>query len=232
MAGGARPWLAARAMSSIFEAFLSTAEVQDGLRRACPSWRPCCVSRPPWRGRRRTAGLIPESAAQSIIGTCKVELFDVAKIVRESPRSGSLAIPLVASLRETVGLFNPAAVAHVHRGCTSQDVDRHGDGPGDPRRACRLIETDVRPVRSGAAGVWREQPRPRAGAGAHADATGLGHQFRRPSASGGRHRWCAACSGCSQVAPRALQLQLGGTVRHAGQHERQGRAGDRAAWRA
>ena len=43
------------------------------------------------------AGLIPESAAQSIIGTCKVDLLDVAKIVRESARSGSLAIPLVAS---------------------------------------------------------------------------------------------------------------------------------------
>jgi 3-carboxy-cis,cis-muconate cycloisomerase len=42
-----------------------------------------------------SAGLIPEAAAQSIAGTCKVELFDVAKIVRESGRAGSIAIPLV-----------------------------------------------------------------------------------------------------------------------------------------
>jgi 3-carboxy-cis,cis-muconate cycloisomerase len=51
-----------------------------------------------------------------------VELFDVAKIVRDSARSGSQAIPLVASLRETVALFNPLAAAHVHLGCTSQDA--------------------------------------------------------------------------------------------------------------
>ena len=68
------------------------------------------------------AGLIPESAAQSIIGTCKVELFDVARIVRESARAGSLAIPLVKSLKETVAMFNPQAVQYVHLGSTSQDV--------------------------------------------------------------------------------------------------------------
>ena len=45
-----------------------------------------------------------------IIGTCKGGLFGAAKIVRESPRAGSLAIPLVKSLKETVGLFNPQAV--------------------------------------------------------------------------------------------------------------------------
>lgn len=49
------------------------------------------------------AGLIPEALTQSIIGTCKVELFDLAKIVRASPRSGSLAIPLVVALKVTVG---------------------------------------------------------------------------------------------------------------------------------
>jgi 3-carboxy-cis,cis-muconate cycloisomerase len=67
-------------------------------------------------------GLIPQASAQSIIGTCKVELFDVARIVRDSARAGSLAIPLVKSLKETVGLFNPQAVEHVHLGSTSQDV--------------------------------------------------------------------------------------------------------------
>ncbi len=53
-----------------------------------------------------SAGLIPEAAAQSIVGTCKVELFGVAKIVRESGRAGSIAIPLVKRLKETVGLFS------------------------------------------------------------------------------------------------------------------------------
>jgi 3-carboxy-cis,cis-muconate cycloisomerase len=38
-----------------------------------------------------------------------VDLFDVAKIVRESGRAGSIAIPLVKSLKETVGLLNQDA---------------------------------------------------------------------------------------------------------------------------
>ena len=42
--------------------------------------------------------------------------------MRESPRAGSLAIHLVKSLKEAVGLFNPQAVPHVHFGCTSQDA--------------------------------------------------------------------------------------------------------------
>ena len=65
-------------------------------------------------------GLIPEAAAQSIIGTCKVELFDVSQLLRDSGRTG-LATALVASLRETVGLFNPQAAAFVHRGGSSED---------------------------------------------------------------------------------------------------------------
>jgi len=42
--------------------------------------------------------------------------------VRESTRAGSLAIPLVRTLKETVGLFNPDAVPYVHFGSVSQDV--------------------------------------------------------------------------------------------------------------
>lgn len=67
-------------------------------------------------------GLIPAAAAQSIIGTCKVELFDAPRIVRDSVRAGSLAVPLVKSLKETVGLFNPGAVEYVHLHCTRQDL--------------------------------------------------------------------------------------------------------------
>ena len=108
-------------MSSIFEGFLSTPEVLQAFGDR--SFVDAMLRFEASLARAQAAvGLIPEAAAQSIIGTCKVDLFDVAKIVRESPRSGSLAIPLVASLKETVGLFNPAAVAHVHRGCTSQDA--------------------------------------------------------------------------------------------------------------
>ena len=89
-----------------------------------------------------SVGLIPESAAQSIIDTCKVELFDVAKIVRESGQAGNIAISLVKSLKETVGLFNPDAVGYVHYGTTSQDVVNTALALVT-REALALIELDV-----------------------------------------------------------------------------------------
>jgi 3-carboxy-cis,cis-muconate cycloisomerase len=108
-------------MSSVFESFLSTAEMQQawGEREFVSAMLrfEAALARA-----QAQLGLIPQACAQSIIGTCKVELFDVARIVRDSARAGSLAIPLVKSLRETVGLFNPQAAEHVHLGCTSQDV--------------------------------------------------------------------------------------------------------------
>jgi 3-carboxy-cis,cis-muconate cycloisomerase len=108
-------------MSSVFEGFLSTPEVLEAFGErnflAAMLRFEAALARAQAR-----CGLIPEAAAQSIIGTCKVELFDVDKIVRESGRAGSIAIPLVKSLKDNVGLFNPAAVPFVHFGSTSQDV--------------------------------------------------------------------------------------------------------------
>jgi 3-carboxy-cis,cis-muconate cycloisomerase len=108
-------------MNNVFEGFLSTSEVLEAFGdrnfvAAMLRFESALVSA------QASAGLVPESAARSIVGTCKVELFDTSKIVRESSRSGSLAIPLVKSLKETVGLFNADAVPYVHFGSTSQDV--------------------------------------------------------------------------------------------------------------
>ena len=108
-------------MSNVFEGFLSTLEVMGAFGdrefvAAMLRFEAALASA------QAAAGLIPESAAQSIVGTCKVELFDASKIVRESARSGSLAVPLVKSLKETVGLFNRDAVPFVHFGSVSQDV--------------------------------------------------------------------------------------------------------------
>ena len=106
---------------SIFEGFLSTSETLaafsdrnfvDAMLRF-----EAALARA-----QAQVGLIPASAAHSIVGSCKVELFDVAKIVRDSGRAGSVAIPLVKSLKEAVGLFNAEAVRFVHFGSTSQDV--------------------------------------------------------------------------------------------------------------
>ena len=106
---------------SIFEGFLSTPEILEafGERHFLAAMLRFEASLARAQAR---VGLIPDSAAQSIIDTCKVELFDVSKIVRESGRAGTLAIPLMKSLKETVGLFNPEAVRFVHFGSTSQDV--------------------------------------------------------------------------------------------------------------
>ncbi len=108
-------------MTNIFEGFLSTPEVLEAFSER--SFLDAMLRFEASLARAQASiGLLPESAARSIIGTCKVELFDVAKIVRDSGRAGSIAIPLVKSLKETVGLSNKEATNFVHFGATSQDV--------------------------------------------------------------------------------------------------------------
>jgi 3-carboxy-cis,cis-muconate cycloisomerase len=89
-----------------------------------------------------SVGLIPQSAALSIVGTCRVELFDVPKIVREGSRVGNIAIPLVKTLKENVGLFNKDATGFVDFGCTSQDVMETAMAL-ITRKAITLIEDDI-----------------------------------------------------------------------------------------
>jgi 3-carboxy-cis,cis-muconate cycloisomerase len=108
-------------MSNVFEGFLSTPEVADAFGdynfvAAMLRFEAALANA------QAAAGVIPQAAAKSIVDTCKVDLFDAAKIVRESARAGSLSVPLIRSLKETVGLFNRDAVAYVHFGSVSQDV--------------------------------------------------------------------------------------------------------------
>jgi 3-carboxy-cis,cis-muconate cycloisomerase len=128
-------------MSSIFEGFLSTPEILDAFSERNFLDAMLRFEASLARAQARV-GLIPETAAQSIISTCKVELFDVAKIVRESGRAGSIAIPLVKSLKETVSLFNKEAAGYVHLGSTSQDVIDTALVLVT-RNALKLIEADV-----------------------------------------------------------------------------------------
>ena len=67
-------------------------------------------------------GLIPDAAATTIQECCDVVQFDVAGIVRDSGRAGSVAIPLVKALREKVAAASAEAAPFVHFGSTSQDV--------------------------------------------------------------------------------------------------------------
>lgn len=108
-------------MSSVFDDFLHPPEVLEsfGAQRFVAAMLRVEAA---LAQAQAQCGVIPAAAAQSIVGTCKVDLFDAPKIVRDSGRAGSLAIPLVKILKETVGLFNPDAVAYVHLGCTKQDL--------------------------------------------------------------------------------------------------------------
>lgn len=128
-------------MPSIFEGFLSTSEVQEALSER--SFLAAMLRFEASLARAQASvGLIPDAAAQSIIGTCRIELFDVPKIVRESGQAGNIATPLVKSLQETVGIFNLDAAAFVHWGCTSQDAIDSALALVT-RQALTLIDTDV-----------------------------------------------------------------------------------------
>ena len=108
-------------MSSLFESFVSTPEVSEALGDRAVVGAMLRFEAALARA-QASAGSLPQAAAQSIIGTCKVELFDVPKLVRESARTRCLATPLVASLRETVALFNPEAATWVHFGCSDPEL--------------------------------------------------------------------------------------------------------------
>lgn len=195
-------------MNNVFDGFLSTPEVLDAFSdehfvAAMLRFEAALAVA------QARVGLIPDSAAQSIVGTCKVELFDVAKIVRETARVGSVAIPLVKSLKETVGLFNPDAVPFVHHGTTSQDVVDTAMVLVT-QEALRCIEDDVaRAVASLLATSTQ-----------HAATPMLARTLMQPASVTSFGLKCAGWAAplvrslqrLRATAPQALQLQLGGAV--------------------
>ena len=109
---------------SIFDGFLSSPEsldaFSDGAFVAAMLRFEAALARA-----QAAEGLIPDAAAATIRKCCDVAQFDVAGIVRDSGRAGSVAIPLVKALREKVAAADAEAapfVNFVHYGSTSQDV--------------------------------------------------------------------------------------------------------------
>lgn len=149
-------------------------------------------------------GSVPPGAAQAIAGVCKAELFDVPAIVAAGARAGSLAIPLVQRLAETVALFDAEAAVHVPAGST-------GSGLVDTamallaRRALALIDRDLTRVIEALLVQARE----------YDDAPLLARTPGRPAriTSWGCRRadWIAPLLRCQQrlreAGARALQLQ-------------------------
>ena len=205
---------------SIFEGFLSTSETLGAFSDR--AFVDAMLRFEAALARAQAAeGLIPESAAHSIAGSCKVELFDVAKIVRESGRAGSVAIPLVKALREAVGLFNAEAAPFVHFGSTSQDVIDSAMALVT-REAVALIETDLAKAADALLRL----------AVAHAETPMLARTLMQPASVTSFGFKCAGWAAplvrsrirLREAARHALQLQLGGAVGTLAQMKGQGAA--------
>ena len=193
---------------SIFDGFLSSPETLDafGDRNfvgAMLRFEAALASA------QAQVGLIPEAAAHSIVGNCKVELFDVARIVRDSGRAGSVAIPLVKALKEAVGLFNAEAVAFVHFGSTSQDVIDTAMALAT-RDALILVEADLDTAIEALLGY----------AAQHARTPILARTLMQPASVTSFGLKCAGWAAplvrsrmrLRRAAKGALQVQLGGAV--------------------
>ncbi|MDQ0068713.1 3-carboxy-cis,cis-muconate cycloisomerase [Variovorax boronicumulans] len=205
---------------SIFEGFLSTSETLDAFSDR--AFVDAMLRFEAALARAQAAeGLIPESAAHSIVGSCKVELFDVAKIVRESGRAGSVAIPLVKALREAVGLFNAEAAPFVHFGSTSQDVIDSAMALVT-REAVALVETDLAKAADALLRLATQ----------HAETPMLARTLMQPASVTSFGFKCAGWAAplvrsrlrLREAAKHALQLQLGGAVGTLAQMKGQGAA--------
>lgn len=67
-------------------------------------------------------GVIPAAVGQAIVDTCDGFQIDASTLATEARHAGTLAIPLIKSLKAAVGKHAPDAVAYVHFGSTSQDI--------------------------------------------------------------------------------------------------------------
>jgi 3-carboxy-cis,cis-muconate cycloisomerase len=205
---------------SIFEGFLSTSETLGAFSDR--AFVDAMLRFEAALARAQAAeGLIPESAAHSIVSSCKVELFDVAKIVRESGRAGSVAIPLVKALREAVSLFNAEAALYVHFGSTSQDVIDSAMALVT-REAVALVEADLAKAADALLRLATE----------HAETPMLARTLMQPASVTSFGFKCAGWAAplvrsrlrLREAAKHALQLQLGGAVGTLAQMKGQGAA--------
>ena len=192
----------------VFEEFLATPEIQAVFGEASIIQAMLDFEAALARASARE-GLIPKAAAVSIAGVCRAELYDLGALVQTSGRAGSLAIPVVKKLTETVALFDPQAASHVHRGSTSQDVVDSAMALVT-RRALALIERDLLRLCGALLGHAKEL----------GDAPVLARTLMQPalvtSLGFKLAGWVAPLVRCAQslrvAADQALMLQLGGAA--------------------
>jgi 3-carboxy-cis,cis-muconate cycloisomerase len=193
---------------SVFESFLSTPEI-TGVYAETAVVQAMLDFEAALARAQADCGLVPAKAAAAIAGACKAELHDVPAIVAASGRAGSLAIPLVKKLTETVSGFAAEAAGYVHWGSTSQDVIDTALVLVT-RRALALVDRDLGVLIAGLLGL----------AARHGDLPVLGRTLLQPAqvVSFGFKiaAWIAPLVRAQQrlrdAGAAALQLQLGGAV--------------------
>ena len=67
-------------------------------------------------------GLIPQPVGDVVAAAAHADRFDIDAIARESRRSATIVIPLVAALTGQVRAIDPGIARFVHWGATSQDI--------------------------------------------------------------------------------------------------------------
>ena len=192
----------------VFESFLSTPEVlavfsETSLVQAMLDFEAALARA------QAAEGMIPGAAALTIAGVCKRELFDVPAIVAASGRAGSLAIPLLRQLTDSVAVIDADAAGCVHWGSTSQDVIDTAMGLLS-RRALALIDRDLgRLIDALLALAQQHQRTPVLARTLMQPAQVVSLGFKLVA-------WTAPLLRCRQrlfdAAASALQLQLGGAV--------------------
>jgi len=195
-------------MSAVFEGFLSTPEMlavfgERSVVQAMMDFEAALARA------EAAEGLVTPRAANAIAGVCKAELFDVPAIVAASGRAGSLAIPLVKKLTETVALFDADAAQVVHWGSTSQDVIDSAMVLVT-RRALALLDRDLSALIASLIALARtHRATPITGRTLMQPASVVSFGFKVAG-------WAAALVRGQQrlheAGARALQVQLGGAV--------------------
>jgi 3-carboxy-cis,cis-muconate cycloisomerase len=193
---------------SVFESFLSTPEI-TGVYAETAVVQAMLDFEAALARAQADCGLVPAKAAAAIAGACKAELLDVPAIVAASGRAGSLAIPLVKKLTETVSGFAAEAAGYVHWGSTSQDVIDTALVLAT-RRALALVDRDLGVLIAALLDL----------AARHGDLPVLGRTLLQPAqvVSFGFKlaAWIAPLVRAQQrlrdAGAAALQLQLGGAV--------------------
>lgn len=154
-------------------------------------------------------GMAPPDAAEAIAAHCHADRFDLAALARATAKAGNPAIPLIAALTEQVASDNAEAARFVHWGATSQDAMDTGLAlqlrdaldalEGDLARLARacanLAESSAATPLAGR--TWLQQASP----------TTFGLKVAGWLSAINRHR-----QRLRQLRPRALVIQLGGSV--------------------